>query len=96
MDKYITKYLNSEEKDLDEAINRIDTKKIKKLTSKEQKQFKDAAKRFIKKQTTMNIKIDTFELNKIKDQAKKEGLKHSTLVKNVVRKYITGELVEKT
>ena len=57
MDKYITKYLNSEEKDLDEAINLIDENKLKKPTSKEQKQFKDAANNFIKKQVTMNIKM---------------------------------------
>lgn len=95
MDKYKTKYLDFEEKNLGDAINLIETNNLKKPTLKEQKQFKDAAKRFVKKHTTMKIQIDNFELNKIKEQAKKEGLKYSTLVKNVVHKYITGELVER-
>jgi hypothetical protein len=58
MDKYKTKYLDFEEKNLGDAINLIETNNLKKPTLKEQKQFKDAAKRFVKKHTTMKIQID--------------------------------------
>lgn len=42
----------------------------------------------------MNIRIDEFELEKIKERAKQEGLKYSALIKSVIHKYITGQLVE--
>ena len=95
MDRYKTKYLDDEEKELIETINRLDTKTLPRPSNKEQKLFKEVAKNFIKKETKMNIRIDPFELNKIKERAKKEGLKYSALVKSVIHKYITGQLVEK-
>lgn len=95
MSKYKTKNLDAEEKDLMEALSKIDTKKIKKPSKNEQKQFKEAAGSFLKKETKMNIRIDPFELNQIKERAKREGLKYSALVKSVLHKYITGQLVEK-
>lgn len=39
MDKYKTKTMDTEEKDLVEALNDMDTKKIKKPSEKEQDQF---------------------------------------------------------
>ncbi len=95
MNKYKTKYLSSEEKDLDEALAQIDPKVLQKPSSEEQKPFKEAAKTFIQKEAKMNIRIDPFELEKIKERAKKEGMKYSALVKSVMHKYITGQLIEK-
>ncbi len=95
MDRYKTRYLDDEEKELIKAINKLKTKTLTKPSKKEQTLFKGAAKNFIKKETKMNIRIDPFELNKIKEKAKKEGLKYSALVKSVMHKYITGQLVEK-
>ena len=43
----------------------------------------------------MNIRIDANELEKIKQQAEREGLRYQTLVKSVLRKYVTGQLVER-
>jgi predicted DNA binding CopG/RHH family protein len=95
MDRYKTKYLDNEEKELIETIGKLDTKTLPRPSKKEQKLFKEASKNFIKKETKMNIRIDPFELNKIKERAKKEGLKYSAFVKSVMHKYITGQLVEK-
>ncbi len=95
MNKYKTKYLDDEEKKLMKDLNKIDTRTLKKPSKKEQKQFKEAARKFIKNETKMNIRIDPFELKQIKKRAQKEGLKYSTLVKSVMHKYITGRLVEK-
>ncbi len=55
MDRYKTKYLDKEEKDLIEPYDRINVKTLKKPSNKEQKLFKKAAKEFIKKETKMNI-----------------------------------------
>ena len=95
MKKYKTKYIDNEEKKLMGDLNKIDTRTLKKPSKKEQKQFKVAARKFINKETKMNIRIDPFELEQIKERAQKEGLKYSTLVKSVMHKYITGQLVEK-
>ncbi|HDH05640.1 MAG TPA: hypothetical protein ENH01_08000 [Nitrospirae bacterium] len=95
MDRYKVNKVDKEEKELLDAIDKTDVKKIKKPDLEEQKLFKIAAKNFIKKETKMNIRIDPFELEKIKERARKEGLKYSTLVKSVIHKYLTGQLVEK-
>lgn len=95
MNKYKTKYLSPEEKDLDEALAQIDPQVLQKPSLEEQRPFKAAAKKFIQKEAKMNIRIDPFELEKIKERAKKEGMKYSALVKSVMHKYITGQLVEK-
>ncbi len=88
--------MDSEERDLDDALNEIDINTLKRPTLKEQKQFKGAAKQFAKKETKMNIRIDPFELDRIKERASSEGLKYSTFIKSVLHKYLTGQLVEKT
>ena len=95
MDKYNTKYIDQEEKQLMEDIDKMDVRKLKWSSKKEQKQFRHAAKQYIEKETKMNIRIDPYELDKIKAQAQKEGLKYQTLIKSVLHKYITGQLVEK-
>ncbi len=89
------KYLDEEEKDLAKSLKNIDVNNLAKPTEKRQKMFKNAAREFRKKETKMNIRIDEFELEKIKEFADSEGLKYQTFVKSVVHKYITGQLVDK-
>jgi predicted DNA binding CopG/RHH family protein len=89
------KYLDEEEKDLIEALDDIDITTLPKPTKDRQKMFKDAAREFRKKETKMNIRIDEFELEKIKEFADSEGLRYQTFVKSVLHKYITGRLIEK-
>lgn len=43
----------------------------------------------------MNIRIDPFELTKIKTMAQKSGLKYQSFIKSILHKYITGQLVER-
>ena len=95
MDKYDTNYLDNEEKELLEDIEKIDVRKLKAPLKKEQKLLGDAAKRYLQNETKMNIRIERSELEKIKRQAKREGLKYQTLIKSVLHKYVTGQLIEK-
>lgn len=95
MNKYNTKYIDNEEKDLIKSYERIDLKKAGKPARKRQNELKRAAKNYIMKETKMNIRINPIELEKIKNKAKQEGLKYSTLVKSVLHKYVTGQLMEK-
>ena len=87
-------YLDSEEKELIEAYDSVDVSKLSTPSKEEQKLFKTAAKAYVKSESKMNIRIDSFELEQIKQRAKHEGLKYSALVKMVLHKYITGQFVE--
>ena len=95
MDRYNPKYIDREEKDLMQDIDKIDLRKVRKPTRKVQGQLRRAAKRHLEKELKMNIRIDPYELSKIKEKAEMEGLKYQTLVKSVLHKYITGQLIEK-
>ena len=95
MGKYNPDYLDEEEKGIIEELNEIDVRKIRKITKKEQEEFKKAAVSFVKQEAKMNIRIDPFELEKIKERASKEGLRYQTFIKSILHKYITGQLVEK-
>jgi predicted DNA binding CopG/RHH family protein len=95
MSKYNPKYLDQEEEELMEGIEKMDLEQIKRPTEEEQKALKDAARQHIQKETKMNIRIDPYELNKIKEQAEKEGLKYQTFIKSIIHKYITGQLVDR-
>jgi predicted DNA binding CopG/RHH family protein len=89
------KYLDKEEKDLEKSINEIDTTRFRKPSKQIQKEFKAAAKAHLKNTAKMNIRIDSAELDKIKQYAESQGLKYQTFIKSVLHKYITGQLVEK-
>jgi len=93
-DKHI-EYIDNEEKELIQAYESINITKIKRPSTNEQKNIKKFAEEFLKKETKMNIRIDPYELEKIKKCAQEEGLKYQTFIKSVLHKYITGQLVEK-
>ena len=88
-------YLDAEEKDLMEAFDSVDPAEYSAPSYEEQKKLKQAANEFISTEKKMNIRIDQFELEKIKERAAREGLRYQTFVKSVLHKYITGQLVEK-
>jgi len=89
-----TNFIDNEEKKLIESFDDIDIKSIQN-DSENIKLLQSSAKKFIKsKETKMNIRISSSELDKIKQRAALEGLKYQTFVKSVLHKYITGQLQE--
>jgi predicted DNA binding CopG/RHH family protein len=96
MRSYDPKYIDSEEKKLIESIKRVDVGKLKQPSRNLQGQLRKAARAYVEKESKMNIRIAPSELAQIKAKAEREGLKYQTLVKSVLHKYITGQLVEKT
>jgi predicted DNA binding CopG/RHH family protein len=95
MDRYNPKYIDREEKALMQDVDKVDTRKLRRPAKKVQDQLKMAAKRHVDKESKMNIRIDPYELGKLKAKAEMEGLKYQTLIKSVLHKYITGQLVDK-
>lgn len=95
MDRYSTKSIDREEKDLVSALKDINLNEIKRPSKKTQNQFRRAAKAYVEKESKMNIRIASTELAEIKARAHEEGLKYQTLVKSVLHKYVTGQLIDK-
>lgn len=95
MKRYDPEYIDQEEKETIEALRDVDPKILRKPTRAQQTTAKKAAKDFLKSETKMNIRISPEELQRIKDKASKEGLRYQTLVKSVLHKYVTGQLVER-
>lgn len=93
--KYNPEYLDQEEKEIIEDIEKIEVSKMEKPTKEEQRKIKKAAGDFARQEAKMNIRIDPIELGKIKEQAAKEGLKYQSFIKSILHKYITGQLIEK-
>jgi predicted DNA binding CopG/RHH family protein len=95
MDRYNTMSLDAEEKDLISALKSINQSGMKRPPKKTQDKFRRAAKAYVVKESKMNIRIAPTELAQIKARAEEEGLKYQTLVKSVLHKYVTGQLVDK-
>ena len=96
MARYDPRYVDAEERQLLADVKKMDPRGLKRPSKKEQNEFRRAAKAFIEKEAKMNIRIASTELEQIKARAQTEGLKYQTLVKSVLHKYVTGQLVEKT
>ena len=95
MSIYNPEYIDQEERELLEDIENIDLSSLSRPSEKEQKDFKGAAEAYTSRETKMDIHIHPNELDQIKKQAEKEGLRYQTLVKNIIHKYITGQLIER-
>jgi len=95
MAKYDPAYIDSEERELVRDIKRMDTRRLRRPTAKQQSSIRKAARAFVRRESKMNIRIAPSELDRIKAKARTEGLKYQTLVKSILHKYITGQLVEK-
>lgn len=96
MRKYNPSYLNAEEKDLLKDLEKMDSRRVKRPSTSLQGRLKRAAREYVAKEAKMNIRIAPSELAQIKARATDEGLKYQTLVKSVLHKYVTGQLVERT
>ena len=95
MARYDPKYIDSDEKELIKDIKKMDVRTRKRPTKREQAHIRKAAKAFVDRESKMNIRIAPSELAQIKAKAEGEGLKYQTLVKSVLHKYVTGQLVDR-
>ena len=88
-------YIDDEEKELIESIEATPVEDLKPASPDYKKKMQRAAQEHVRsEQTKMNIRISRIDLEKIKERAAREGLKYQSLVKSVLHKYITGQLIE--
>jgi predicted DNA binding CopG/RHH family protein len=88
-----TLHLNHEEKELLEEIERDEWHSVIQGPS-DLTQFRDAARRTLKKDKRVNIRISERELNSIQRIAIEEGIPYQTLVASILHKYVEGRLHE--
>ena len=87
-------YLDIEEKNLIESLNKDNWKSVKNLESWKT-MLSETATKTLTKDHRMNIRITKNDLDGIKLKAEEEGLPYQTLVASIIHKYVTGKLIEK-
>ena len=89
------RYIDEEERELIETIESTPVEQLKRASPEHREAIQRAAGEHVRsQQTKMNIRISRGDLERIKEQAAREGLKYQSLVKSVLHKYVTGQLVE--
>jgi predicted DNA binding CopG/RHH family protein len=94
-DKTAVEYLDSEERDIIESIEREEWVSVTNLPDAVA-EARSIATATLKKDRRMNIRISDRDLKSLKARAAEEGIPYQTLVTSVLHKYVSGRLTEKT
>jgi predicted DNA binding CopG/RHH family protein len=86
--------LDKEEQALSKSIEKGEWKSVADL-EEERKKSKEYAKATFAKNQRMNIRIAQRDLDALKIKALEEGIPYQTLVSSIIRKYLSGTLVDK-
>ena len=87
--------LNKEEKEILDAFESGELKKVRNLKAIKEK-HKALAEASFKKDARINIRLSSRDLRSLQARALKEGIPYQTLVSSVLHKYVDGQLVEKS
>ena len=94
-DQYDPPFIDDDERELIESLDEIEPQSLGKPDEEKIARLRKAARLHLKRASAkMNIRIAPEELELIKRRADQEGLKYQSLVKSVMHKYVTGQLVE--
>lgn len=85
-----TLHLSHEEKELLEEIERDEWRSIVKSSS-DLTLFRDAARRTLRKDKRVNIRISERDLNSIQRIAAEEGIPYQTLISSVLHKFVSNK-----
>lgn len=83
--------LDDEEQDLLNSVERGEWKSVDNL-EKEIAKAQEAAANFLRKDTRVNIRISSSDLDRLKRIAAYEGLPYQTLIASILHKYASGHL----
>ncbi len=87
------KYLDEEEKELMESVDRGEWRRTANF-DEEKKKAESAAKATFARTEKMNIRISKRDFDRLKIRALKEGIPYPTLVSSIIHKYLDGRLSE--
>jgi len=83
------------EKDILEALHKGKLKKSKSAVQ-EIKIAKEAANLYLRKNSRINIRLSSTDLNLLKRKAAQEGMPYQTLIASVLHKFVAGNLTSKS
>jgi len=84
-------YLDDEERDLVESIDRGEWKSVKNLKA-EIKKHQEYARNTLKKDKRVNIRISARDLEAIQTRAVEDGIPYQTLMASVLHRFVAGRL----
>jgi predicted DNA binding CopG/RHH family protein len=86
-------YLDAEERDLVESIERGEWKSVRNLEA-EIKKHQEYARNTLKKDKRVNIRISSRDLEAIQTRAVEDGIPYQTLMASVLHRFVAGRLKE--
>jgi predicted DNA binding CopG/RHH family protein len=84
-------YLDKEEKDLIESIERGEWKSVNNLDA-EIKKHQQYARQTLHKDKRVNIRISSKDLEALQTKAVEDGIPYQTLMSSVLHRFVTGRL----
>ncbi len=86
--------IDDEEKELMTSIEADECQSMQEVTA-EKKKAMDAARRTIRKDKRINLRLSEKDYRQIQIRAVEEGMPYQTLISSIVHKYLNGTLVPK-
>ena len=86
-------YLDEEERDLVESIERGEWKSVKNLKAEIQK-HQEYARNTLRKDKRVNIRISARDLESLQTKAVEDGIPYQTLMASVLHRFVAGRLKE--
>jgi len=90
-----TKEINQEDRELLESYENDEWQSVDDFVN-EATRFKEYAKATARKNSRINIRISSKDLEAIQMKALEEGIPYQTLIASVLHKYVSGRLVERS
>jgi len=86
-------YLDNEERDLIESVERGEWKSVENL-KQEIKKHRQYARNTLKKDKRVNIRISSRDLEALQSRAVEDGIPYQTLMGSVLHRFVAGRLKE--
>jgi predicted DNA binding CopG/RHH family protein len=91
MNTKIFEPIDKEEKDLMESIERDEWKPIKNIKQEKEKAVA-AARKALKKDKRINLRISEKDYHQIQIKAIEQGIPYQTFISSIIHKYLNGSL----
>ena len=95
MNKKTFEPIDKEEKELMESIERDEWKPVKNIKQEKEKAVA-AARKALKKDKRINLRISEKDYHQIQIKAIEEGIPYQTFISSIIHKYLNGSLRPKT
>lgn len=86
--------LDEEEKEILKSFERGEWKSVRNVKG-EIKKHQNYARKTLKKDKRVNIRISSKDLEEIQTLAVENGIPYQTLISSVLRRYVSGRLIDK-